>query len=255
MEKKLDNKVVLLTGASKGLGREMAVYLASEGAKLAICARTRDQLEETAKMCTDAGSEAVPVVCDVSDREQLRNFVSTAAEHFGRIDALINNAAYKYSNAPFLEQTEEDLLNAFSSGLFAVWDSMRLCYPYMKEKGGAIVNILSATYAEAIYGEASSNADKGGIRSLSMAAARDWGRHNIRVNTIAPDLRKTFYENVPEEFNDWVQTRETHFATAAGIEGDPKSVGAAAAFLISDDSQWITGQNITVDGGRCILFI
>lgn len=255
MGKKLDNKIVLLTGASRGLGREMAVYLAKEGARMVICARTQSQLEETARMCREAGGEALPVVCDVSDREQLRNFVNTAAEKYGRIDALINNAAYEYSKAPFLEQTEEDLLNAFSTGMFAVWDSMRMCFPYMKENGGAIVNMLSATYAEAIYGEASANADKGGIRSMSMAAARDWGRHKIRVNTVAPFLGKTFYENVPEEFSDWVQTRETHYATPAGVEGKPENVAAAVSFLISGESEWITGQNITVDGGRCILFI
>lgn len=255
MGRKLDNKVVLLTGASRGLGREIAVYLAGEGAMLGICARTQDQLNETAKQCEEAGGTALPVVCDVSDREQLKNFVKTTADYFGKIDALINNAAYKYSKAPFLEQTEEDLMNAFSAGLFAAWDSMRLCFPYLKKNGGAIVNMLSATYAEAIYGEASASADKGGIRSLSMAAARDWGKHNIRVNTIAPFLGKTFYEDVPEEFSDWIETREGHFATPAGVEGDPESVGATAAFLISGEAPWITGQNITVDGGRSILFI
>lgn len=201
------------------------------------------------------GGEALAVVCDVSDREQLRNFVDSAVKHFGKINGLINNAAYEYSKAPFLEQTEEDLLNAFSTGLFAVWDSMRLCFPYLKEHGGAIINMLSATYAEAIYGEVSSNADKGGIRSLSMAAARDWGVHHIRVNTIAPFLGASFYENVPEEFAMWAQTRKTHDAVEPGTMGDPKSVAAAAAFLLSDESHWITGQNITVDGGRSILFL
>lgn len=255
MGKKLDNKVILLTGASRGLGREMAVYLAGQGAALAICARTEEQLKETAEMCRNAGGEALPVVCDVSEREQLKHFVDEAAAHFGKIDGLINNAAYSYSKAPFLEQTEEDLLNAFSAGLFAVWNSMRLCFPYLKKQGGSIVNMLSPTYAEAVYGEASSTADKGGIRALSMAAARDWGRHHIRVNTVSPFLGKTFYENIPDGLEDWKNTRESHFAVAAGIEGEPESVAATAAFLLSDESRWIMGQNITVDGGRSVLFI
>lgn len=172
----LKEKVALITGCSGGIGRETAIRFAEEGANLAICARTQSKLEETAEICRKKGAEVLAVVCDITDRAQLENLVKQTADRFGRIDILINNAVDAKPGIPFLQQTEADLMTVFKSGYLATWRLMQLCYPYLKESHGKIINFASPAGLTGTEGYAAYASVKEAIRGLSKVAAREWGK-------------------------------------------------------------------------------
>ena len=140
---RLEGKVVIITGASGGLGKQMALRFAQEGAKLAICARREKKLQEIKDLCQQAGAQVLAMVADVSHHDELKAFVEKTAETFGTIDVLVNNASTISAPHPFLEHTINDLEEALHSGLYGTWQMMQLCFPYMKEHGGAIINFGS----------------------------------------------------------------------------------------------------------------
>jgi NAD(P)-dependent dehydrogenase (short-subunit alcohol dehydrogenase family) len=247
--KKLDGKVVILTGTSAGLGKQMAIYLANEGAKLVMCARRTEKLMETAKLCEQAGAEVLALTCDVSKYENLQNFVDKTIERFGTVDVLINNANAEAVHVPFLEQDIGELDRALHTGLYSYWNLMKLCYPYLKGKSSSIINFTSGVYQVGFEQMAAYVADKAAIRGLSMVVAREWGKDGIRCNTVSPvAMTDTIRENLPPEFRDFVLNKATE--NALGRMGDPyQDISPAVVFLASDDSRWITGQNINVDGG------
>jgi NAD(P)-dependent dehydrogenase (short-subunit alcohol dehydrogenase family) len=249
MAKRLDGKVVILTGTSAGLGKQMAPYLANEGAKLAICARRTEKLMETAKLCEQAGAEVLALTCDVSKYENLQNFVDKTIERFGTVDVLINNANAEAVHVPFLEQDTEELDRALHTGLYSYWNLMKLCYPYLKGKSSSVINMTSGVYQVGFEQMAAYVADKAAIRGLSMVVAREWGKDGIRCNTVSPvAMTDTIRENLPDEFRDFVLDKAKQ--NAMGRMGDPyQDISPAVVFLASDESRWITGQNINVDGG------
>jgi 3-oxoacyl-[acyl-carrier protein] reductase len=258
--KKLDGKVVILTGTSAGLGKQMAIYLANEGAKLAICARRTEKLMETAKLCEEAGADVLALTCDVSKYENLQNYVGKTIERFGTIDVLINNANAQSVRVPFLEQDIQELDRALHTGLYSYWNLMQLCYPYLKGKSSSIINFTSGVYQVGFERMAAYVADKAAIRGLSMVVAREWGKDGIRCNTVSPAaLTDTIKENLrpefmPPEFRDYVVGRASD--NALGRVGDPyDDIAPVVVFLASDESRWITGQNINVDGGVSELIL
>ena len=137
---KLDHKICIVTGASGGLGKQTAIRFAEEGATVCICARNEERLAETKRICEEKGAEVLAMKADVSDYEQLKAFVEAIAAKYGHIDALCNNASTISAPHPFIEHTIADLEEALHSGLYGTWNMMQLCFPYMKEKGGAILN-------------------------------------------------------------------------------------------------------------------
>jgi NAD(P)-dependent dehydrogenase (short-subunit alcohol dehydrogenase family) len=249
MAKKLDGKVIILTGTSAGLGKEMAVYLANEGAKLSMCARRTAKLMETAKRCEEAGAEVLAVTCDVSKYENLQNYVDKTIERFGTVDVLINNANAQSVRVPFLDQDTDELDRALHTGLYSYWNLMKLCYPHLKGKSSSIINFTSGVYQIGMPLMAAYVADKSAIRGLSMVVAREWGKDGIRCNTVSPvAMTDTIRENLPPEFTEYVLSRSKD--NAMGRAGDPyQDISPVVVFLASDESGWITGQNINVDGG------
>jgi NAD(P)-dependent dehydrogenase (short-subunit alcohol dehydrogenase family) len=248
----LEGKVILLTGASMGLGKQQAIYLAGTGAKLSICARRYEKLQETAKLCEEAGGEVLAVQCDVSEPDQLAALVRQTVERFGTIDVLINNANAQAPMMPFMEQDDSELERAFKTGVFSYWRLMHLCYPYLKGKSSSVINFVSGVYEEGYAWMAAYTADKGAIRALSMTVAREWGKDGIRCNTIAPvAMTDTIYSALPPEQKERTLTDAKD--CPLGRLGDPYSdIAPVVAFLASDDSHWITGQNFNVDGGKVI---
>ncbi|MBN2148747.1 MAG: SDR family oxidoreductase [Anaerolineales bacterium] len=248
--KRLDGKVVLLTGASAGLGKQLAICLAREGAKMAICARRVEKLAETAELCKQEGADVLALACDVSKYEDLKNLVERTVERFGTVDVLINNANFEADRMPFLDQDISMLDTALHTGVYAHWHLMKLCYPYLKGKSSSIINFTSGMYQVGLELYASYAADKGAIRALSMVVAREWGEDGIRVNTISPvAITDTILYKLAPEYSEWVKDMMSH--NSMGRVGDPAGdIAPVVIFLATDESRWITGQNINVDGGQ-----
>jgi len=256
--KKLENKVVLITGCSSGLGKQQAIRMAEEGAKLAICSRTESKLLVTKQLCEERGAEVLAMSLDVMDYESLVKFVESTVEKFGTIDVLINNAHTITLPAPFLEKTIEDLDLEMKSSVYSYWHLMKLCFPYLKNKPGAGASIINFASEAAVSGDAlyaPYAASKEAVRGLSRVVAREWGQYNIRVNTLCPN---GLTDNCSIGLGSLSPEAKAHVEAAFVNNpfrraGNPyQDVAPAVIFLASDDSHWITGQNIHADGGALI---
>ena len=243
---RLDDKVVVVTGASSGLGSRFARVLDAAGARLVLAARRVDRLEALAAELHDP----LVVGCDLLDEESRAALVPAALEHFGRIDVLVNNAgasepmrALDEPVAHFRDTIELNLVAPFSVAQ-DVARSMAAA-----EHGGVIVNIVSI-YALAGIGripEAGYSASKGGLVSLTRELASQWSRKDIRVNALAPGwfLSEMTEEMFGEErLHDWVIEK-----TPMRRTGSPHELDGALLFLTSDASSYMTGQVLSIDGG------
>jgi len=256
---KLDGKVAVITGCASGLGKQHAIRFADEGVKaLAICDVQKEKLMETKRLCEEKGAEVLALRCDVGLYDDLVSFVEKTGERFGTIDVLLNNAHKITPLRPFFEYTIEDLDVELHTSLYASWHMMKLCFPYMKEKpgpGASIINTASKGGIEGTPSHAAYAAAKEAIRGLTRVVAREWGQYNIRVNTVAPggwtdNITGHLKEQSPE-IQEWVKIafKDNPFQKI----GDPyNDVSPIFVFLASDDSHWITGQNLHADGGAWI---
>ncbi|MFT4105577.1 MAG: SDR family oxidoreductase [Lacrimispora sp.] len=244
---KLEGRVAIITGTSSGLGRATAIAFAREGAKLAICARRKEKLQKTAEDCEKEGAEVLSLQCDVTNYDDLKNLVDATMEKFGRIDILVNNAVSATQVISIMDHTDEMWDSVMNSGLKASWDLMRLCQPIMMEqKYGKIINISSATafQGSALFG--AYVAAKAAIMGLTMVAAREWGPY-INVNCLSP-LAVT--EQSDRGFAKMPQEAVEAFVPPLGRVGDAlEDVAPCMVFLASEDSRYVTGQNLNVDGG------
>lgn len=257
---KLEGKVAVITGCASGLGKQHALRFAEEGANLAICDIQEEKLMVTMKLCEEIGVDVVALRCDVANYDDLTALVKATADRFGTIDVLLNNAHKITEIRPFLEQEIEDLDIELKTSLYATWHMMKLCFPYMKDKegtGASIINVASKAGIEGTPDYAAYSASKESIRGLSRVVAREWGQHNIRVNTVCPG---GWTDNVTNNLDqlkktpgaeEWVKNefKNNPFHTI----GDPfNDVSPIFVFLASDDSHWMTGQNVHADGGAWI---
>lgn len=255
---KLKNKVVLITGASSGIGKQLALRAASEGANLAICARTESKLLETQRLCEERGAQVVAVPVDIMDPSALGRYVDAAVGRFGTIDALVNNAHTITLPAPFLDKTIEDLDTEMRSSVYAYWHLMKLSFPYMRDHEGAGASIINFASEAAVMGDslyAPYAAAKEAVRGLSRVVAREWGAYNIRVNTLCPN---GMTDNISSGI-EWMEDATRDHIEKSFVNnpfrrvGDPyEDVAPVVVFLASDESRWITGQNIHADGGGLI---
>ncbi len=131
---KLDGKTVLITGGASGIGKQLAIRCAEEGANISICSRTESKLMETKRVCEEKGVKAVAMALDIRNRESLKKWVDLSVEELGTVDVLINNAMTITKPAPFIEKTLEQLDTEMQSSVYACWNLMQLCFPYLKDK-------------------------------------------------------------------------------------------------------------------------
>jgi NAD(P)-dependent dehydrogenase (short-subunit alcohol dehydrogenase family) len=247
----LSGRVAIVTGASAGLGKAMAMGLARAGAKVAICSRTLEKIEAAAREIRDAtGSEALPLSVDVRDGKQVDEMVRKTVEKFGRIDILVNNAGGHFEKAP-LELSDRGWSSILTENLTSVFLFSQAAAKVMKaQKKGSIINNTSVAGLSSYVINASYGAAKAGIISLTKTLAASLALHNVRVNAIAPGLMGTeavmpFYNSRPDMLAK----------VPMGRYGDPEEMVGATVFLASDASSYVTGTTIVIDGGlTCSLF-
>ena len=250
MELSLKNKVVLLTGASRGIGHAAAIGLAKAGADLAIASRKLPDLEKVAAEIKKLGRKCVPIATHVGRIEEINSLVKKVLDEFGKIDILVNNAATNPSMASAMDVDErawDSIMNLNLKGLFFLSQAVART---MKEKGGGkIINIASIAGISpdilAVY-----SISKAGVIMATKVMAQQWGQYNIRVNTVAPGLTKTKFSEAlwgnPDILN--IAMSRTPLARPA----EPEEMVGAILFLASDASSYVTGQVIAVDGGTTI---
>lgn len=247
----LSGKTAIVTGGSRGIGKEMAEGLAEAGATLMLCARRSEWLDETIEAFQNRGFNVAGRTCDVSKPDKVQAVVSETVEHFGSVDILINNAGISWGAMPedmTLEQWQKVLdVNLTGCFLFAQAAGREM----LKQSSGSIINIASiAGLTSSANGPfyAGYAASKAGLIGLTRELAASWGRKGIRVNAIAPGF---FHSRLSDAVIDIYERsiQENNIIPRVGEEGELKGV---AVFLASDASSYMTGQTIVVDGGMTV---
>ena len=245
----LHGRVAVVTGASSGLGRQMALGFARQGADLVILARRIERLETVAEEIRALGVKCLPIQCDVTDTEAVNKAAEEAIKFYGKIDILVNNAGAS-RNAGVLEMTDEDWDFTMQADLTSVFKVTRAFAKYMVEKRyGRIINIAS------IYGQVGNTAmdtvayhsSKGGVINFTRAVAAELAKYNITCNTISPGYFET--ELTVDTLNTESFRKFMEVSVPLRRYGREGELNPAAVFLASDEASYITGQNIKVDGG------
>jgi len=247
----LAGKTAIVTGGGKGVGRGIALALASESANVVVCGRTAPALDETCVSIRERGGLALAVGCDVGDARQLEGLVEATVRTFGTIDVLVNNAM-QVPHGMLIEISDDTVDAAWRSGPLAALRLMRLCHPYLRD-GGVIVNVSSGA---ALDGAAPQRgvyaATKAALNSLSRAAAVEWGPDGIRVNVIMPFARTDAVARFLETEPDYAA--QVVARVPLRRVGDPEEdIGRAVVFLCSPGAGYITGVTLPVDGGSAFL--
>ncbi|GAA0315418.1 SDR family oxidoreductase [Actinoallomurus spadix] len=242
MEQRFTGRTVVVTGASSGIGDGIARRFAAEGANVVLAARRKNRLEAlAAELGTD---RALPVVTDVTSRDDVQAMIDAGVARFGGIDVLVSNAGFGLAKE-FEEITPEDWRSVMSTDVDSCYFGAQAALPYLKESRGSIVQIASASGLGGDRRLTAYNAAKGAVVNFTRGLAFDLGRFGVRVNAIAPSL------TLPEEAATTYAGMIERFEQRRALSGfsTPADIAAAAGFLASDDARFITGVILPVDGG------
>lgn len=247
----LQNKVALITGAGSGFGAAMARRFAQEGAKVGVADLRRDAADEVA---AEIGDQAVAIGGDVSKADDVNAMVETLTRAFAGPDIVVNNAGYTHKNRPMLDVDEATFDKVYDVNVKSIFLMAHAVVPAMREKGGGnIINVGSTAGIRPRPGLTWYNSSKGAVNLLSQSMAVELAPDNIRVNCIAPVMGET---GMLEDFMgmpDTPENRKKFVATVPmGRLSRPDDVARAALYLASDQSDFVTGTILSVDGGRCV---
>jgi NAD(P)-dependent dehydrogenase (short-subunit alcohol dehydrogenase family) len=251
---RLDGKVAVVTGGAHGIGRASAKALAAEGAKVAIGDVDETGGERCAREIRDAGGDAVSVRTDVTSMADVEALVGAAVGRWGRLDVMFNNVGVAIGGAAG-EMSEDDWNRVIDVNLTGVWRGMRVAIPIMLDAGGgSIVNTSSVQGHVGFLGWSGYAASKGGVDALTRQAAVEYAPNGIRVNAVVPGTILTeMNEGILREVDDpdalLAEWRSMH---PLGRIGMPEEVAAAVVFLASDESSFVTGESLRVDGGMIV---
>ncbi|MCM3783539.1 glucose 1-dehydrogenase [Neobacillus mesonae] len=244
---RLDNKVAIITGAAGGMGKADALLFAQEGAKVAITDLQEEKIQEVVAEIKAAGGEAIGFKHDVTSENEWIHVVNETVATFGKIDILVNNAGV--SNAtPFMDLTVAGFEKTMSINVTSIFLAQKYVIPHMIEAGGgSIVNISSIAGLTGGSGAGPYTASKGAVRMLTKATAVDYAKFNIRANSVHPGYIET--PMTLEMFKDERMTQWFQSQTPLPRLGKPEDIARGVLFLASDESSYITGVELPIDGG------
>lgn len=247
----LDGKVALITGASKGIGFSIAEIFASAGAKVVICSRKQEAVDEKANQLKSQGYEATGIACNVGNISELPSLVEKTVEKYGTIDILVNNAAVNPVFGPVHETSLEAFDKIMNVNVKAPYELCRLCFPYLRASSSAsVINISSVGGISPEAGLGIYSVSKAALLSLTKVFAKDWGTSEIRVNAICPGLIETKFSQAL--WSDDKTMGRILQQLAIKRSGTSAEIGLMALFLAASASSYTTGSVFTADGGFTI---
>lgn len=245
----LEGKIALVTGASRGIGRQVALTLAKKGAMVIVNYNgSQARAEDVEKEIVAEGGKAVVYGCDVSDFAKAEDMIKSIIKEYGSIDILVNNAGVTRDNL-LMKMSEEDFDKVISTNLKGAFNCIKhVSRQMLRQKSGRIVSISSVVGIAGNAGQANYAASKAGIIGLTKSAAKELGSRGITVNAIAPgyvetEMTEVLSEELKEKMVENIALRRA---------GKPEDIANAVAFLVSEEASYITGQVISVDGGMTI---
>lgn len=250
MSGRLRGKVAIVTGASRGIGRAIAVRFAGEGARVVAAQRSAELGEETVAEIRKAGGEAISVLTDVREEASVRAMIDAAITTFGTIDILCNNAGLGLIRT-VVDTTADEYDAIMDTNVRGVFNCMKMGIPPMLSKGGSVINIASIASFVGLPRDAAYCTSKGAVLMLTRQAALDYAPHDVRINAICPGFIETpmlvqYCASQPEPESAYEEVVSLHPMRRLGT---PEDVAGAAVYFASDDSRWVTGASLAVDGG------
>lgn len=246
---RFEGKTAVVTGSTRGIGKGIARRFASEGAAVVVTGRSAEAGETVANEIRESGSEATFVAADMADPESIKRVIDTAAEQYGTIDVLVNNAA-AWTNGPFEEQTLEDWETVMNVSLRAPWLTSKYALEYIPH-GGSILNISSVHSTATDPGRFPYNVSKAGLNGLTRALAIELGSLDITVNAlVVGNIVKPYSDADPSDTENWSAR-----LLPVNRRGTPEDVAGLVTYLGTADARFITGASIPVDGGRLACLV
>ncbi|MFC2067364.1 SDR family NAD(P)-dependent oxidoreductase [Chloroflexota bacterium] len=249
--RRLEGKVAVITGAARGLGKQMALQFAGEGADIVIDDIREEEMEVTAQEIKKSGQKMIVVMADISTKEGAKKLIDSAIDNFKRVDILVNNAGVP-SRGSLLETTSDEWDEAHNVDLRGVFLCTQAVAQYMiEQKYGKIINISSVHGMGTASGPLVYSAAKAGVIQLTKTCARELGPYGINVNCIAPGrvvTEMTYINRTPEDVERSIESRKK--ASVLHRVGTPEDIANLAVFLASGESSFISAQTIACDGGR-----
>lgn len=246
----LHNKVALVTGAGRGIGRALAIGLAEAGADLVLCSRTEEDLVKVADEIKSIGQKALAIPTDVTNREEVQATIKKAAKEFGKIDILVNNAGMNI-RTPAIDVTDDEWSKIMDTNLKSAFMFSQEIAPLMKEEGfGRIINISSVAGERALRTGVVYAATKAGMIQMTKVTALEWGKYGINVNSVGP-----WYFRTPlteKLLSDEAYLNDILSRTPLNRVGELQELVGPVVFLASDAGNYVTGQTLFVDGGMSI---
>ena len=247
----LENKVAIVTGSSKGIGKAIAKGLAQRGAQVVISSRSQEACDAVANEFTKEGLKAVGIACHIGKEEQRINLVNTTIDAFGRIDVLVNNAAINPVYSPIEEVTPAIFDKIMDVNVKAPWSLSNLVLPHFKaHKNGSIINIASVEALTPGFGLGIYSTSKAAILMLTKNQAKEWGQYGVKANAICPGLIKTKFSAALWTNEKMLNKLEK--SIPSGRMGMPEEMVGLACLLASDAGSYMTGGVYTADGGYMI---